>query len=89
MLCCVTQALDINPHDISAMMGLSQAYMLGEKYRDASERLARVVEIDPKNPQAPPLLAECYLKMGMLDQVRPPAAKPQRNFMGGQLTGQT
>ena len=51
-------------------MGLAQAHMQGEQWEEAVEHLDKVVTDEPKNPQAPPLLARCYLSMGHMEKVR-------------------
>ena len=66
------KALEANPNDVASRMGLAQALMQGEKWMDAAEHLDKVVTDEPKNPQAPPLLARCYLKLGEVEKVPPP-----------------
>lgn len=66
----VGQALDANPNDVASRMGLAQAHMQGEQWEEAVEHLDKVVTDEPKNPQAPPLLARCYLSMGHMEKVR-------------------
>ena len=51
-------------------MGLAQAHMHGENWMEAAEHLDKIVNDDPKNPKAPPLLARCYLSMGHMDKGR-------------------
>eukprot|EP01052_Picozoa_sp_SAG31_P046115 SAG31_NODE_8687_length_1406_cov_0.820964_1_plen_358_part_10 len=62
------RALEVNPNDMGAMMGLAHAYILSENWNSAIEQLDTVVEEDPKNAQAAPLLARCYLKIGEMDK---------------------
>ena len=62
------KSLEANPNDLASRMGLAQAHMKGENWMEAAEHLDKVVNDDPKNPQAPPLLARCYLSMGHMDK---------------------
>ena len=62
------RALEVNPNDMGAMMGLAHAYILSENWESAIEQLDTVVEEDPKNAQAAPLLARCFLKVGEMDK---------------------
>ena len=64
----------MNPHDVAAMMGLAQAYLMGEKHQDAAEVLAKVTDIDSKNSAAPALLANCYLSLGDMEKAEARAA---------------
>lgn len=40
-----------------------------ENWQEATEHLERVVNDEPKNAQAPPRLAQCYLSMGNMEKV--------------------
>jgi hypothetical protein len=62
------KSLEANPSDLASRMGLAQAHMHGENWMEAAEHLDKVVNDDPKNPKAPPLLARCYLSMGHMDK---------------------
>jgi thioredoxin-like negative regulator of GroEL len=62
------KSLEANPNDLASRMGLAQAHMHGENWMEAAEHLDKVVNDDPKNPKAPPLLARCYLSMGHMDK---------------------
>eukprot|EP01047_Picozoa_sp_COSAG01_P091030 COSAG01_NODE_22730_length_843_cov_5.611559_1_plen_87_part_10 len=61
--------MEFNPNDVASRMGLAQAHIEGEQWRDAIEHLDKVVTDEPKNPQAPPLLARCYLSLGEVEKV--------------------
>lgn len=62
------KSLEANPNDLASRMGLAQAHMQGENWMEAAEHLDKIVNDDPKNPKAPPLLARCYLSMGHMDK---------------------
>ncbi len=63
-------ALDLNPNDIEAIVGMAQVFESAEKWRQAEKFFKQLIEIDPDNPNHYKGMARVLLRQGNQDDAQ-------------------
>ena len=65
---CFTEAVEVDPKNVEACLGLAQSYNGAQNYEEAEAAYLRLLELDSQNEAAYAQLSELYIRLGRLEE---------------------